>query len=64
MKLMFLDKTIFENLFIGGAILKMYSGEQPVKIKGCSSIQFLLREFCQEYKNVLLRFLGLESSIF
>ena len=39
--------------------------EQPVNNKYCSSIRFLLREFCWEYKKVLflLSFLWLESSL-
>ena len=36
--------------------------EQPVNNKGCSSIQFLLKEFYQEYKKVLIFFLWVEES--
>ena len=32
--------------------------EHPINNKGCSRIKFLLNEFYQEYKNVLLSFWG------
>ena len=41
--------------------LKNWMLEQPVNNKGCSSIQFLQREFYRVYKKGLLSFLGLES---
>ena len=59
MKLIFLEKTIFENVFLREQFRKC-SLEQPVNNKGCSSIQFLLREFNQDYKKVFLGG-GLES---
>ena len=58
---MFLEKTIFENLFFLGSNFEnvFWMLEQPVNNKVCSSIQFLLRSFTKSgYKKTLLRFLG------
>ena len=53
MKLLFVEKTIFENVLFEGIICEnvFWMLEQPVNDKGCSSIQFLRREFYQEYEN-------------
>ena len=51
------------TVFGKGSELKNWIFKQPVNSKGCSSIQFFLRELYKEYKKVLLSFLGLESSI-
>ena len=63
MKLMLLVKTIFENASFQRVIFEniFWLLEQPANNKSYSSIRFLLGEFYQEYKNVLLRFLGPKS---
>ena len=60
---MFLQKTIFEKkkLFCRSNFENVFwMLEQPVNNKGFSRIQFLLGEFYQKYKKVLLSFSRLE----
>ena len=59
MELIFLEKNNFwECIFWGSNFENVFwMLEQPVNNKGCSSIQFLVGEFYQEYKKVLLSFL-------
>ena len=45
MKLRFLEKKSFENVFFENTFWIL---EQPVNNKGCSSIKFFLRGFYQE----------------
>ena len=60
MELIFLEKNNFwECIFWGSNFENVFwMLEQPVNNKGCSSIQFLVGEFYQEYKKGLLSFLG------